>query len=131
MKQTKFFFAHDARYSESKDLGQRTISDKFLNDRAYEITINHAYHECQRVLTSMVHKIFDRKLGSEASVNEQLSEESYKPVAENFKRRKVYDRFKNNTCAANLSEIESLSSDNKNVKYLLCVIDVFTKYAWL
>ena len=27
--------------------------------------------------------------------------------------------------------MESLSSKNKNVKYLLCVIDVFTKYAWV
>ena len=26
--------------------------------------------------------------------------------------------------------MESLSSRNKNVKYLLCVLDVFTKYAW-
>ena len=25
----------------------------------------------------------------------------------------------------------SLSSKNKNVKYLLCAIDVFTKYAWI
>ena len=25
----------------------------------------------------------------------------------------------------------SLSSKNKNVKYLLCAIDVFTKYAWV
>ena len=27
--------------------------------------------------------------------------------------------------------MESLSSKNKNVKYLLCFIDVFTKYAWV
>ena len=27
--------------------------------------------------------------------------------------------------------MESLSSKNKNVKYLLCVTDVFTKYAWV
>ena len=27
--------------------------------------------------------------------------------------------------------MESLSSKNRNVKYLLCVIDVFTKYAWV
>ena len=27
--------------------------------------------------------------------------------------------------------MESLSSKNKNAKYLLCVIDVFTKYAWV
>ena len=27
--------------------------------------------------------------------------------------------------------MESLSSNSKNVKYLLCVIDVFNKYAWV
>ena len=27
--------------------------------------------------------------------------------------------------------MESLSSKNKNVKNLLCVIDVFAKYAWV
>ena len=27
--------------------------------------------------------------------------------------------------------MESLSSKNKNVKYLLCVIDVFTKHSWV
>ena len=27
--------------------------------------------------------------------------------------------------------MESLSSKNKNIKYLLCVIYVFTKYAWV
>ena len=33
--------------------------------------------------------------------------------------------------AADLAEMESLSSNNKNVKYLLYVIDVFTKYTWV
>ena len=27
--------------------------------------------------------------------------------------------------------MESLSSKNRKVKYLLCVVDVFTKYAWV
>ena len=27
--------------------------------------------------------------------------------------------------------MESLSLKNKTVKYLLCVLDVFTKYAWV
>ena len=27
--------------------------------------------------------------------------------------------------------MESLSSKNRNLKYLLCFIDVFTKYAWV
>ena len=58
------------------------------------------------------------------SVNEKLAEELHKPV-------KVYGRFKDNISAADLDEMESLSSNNKNVKYLLCVIDDFTKYAWV
>ena len=47
---------------------------------------------------------------------------------------KVYARFKDNICAADLAEMGSLSSNNKNVKYLLCAIgatDFFTKYTWV
>ena len=32
---------------------------------------------------------------------------------------------------ADLSEMKSLSSKNQNVKYLLCVTDIFIKYAWV
>ena len=39
-------------------------------------------------------------------------------------------RFKDNILVAELTIMRSLSSKNKNVKNLLCVIDVFTKYAW-
>ena len=48
-----------------------------------------------------------------------------------FKRRKVHARFKNNIWAEDLAEMRSLSSKNKNVKCLLCAIDVFTKNAWV
>ena len=78
----------------------------------------------------MVYEFFDKKTGSRISVNEQLAEELHKPVKKKFKRRKVYARFKDNIWAADLAEMASLSSKNKNVRYLLCVIDVFNKYAW-
>ena len=32
---------------------------------------------------------------------------------------------------ADLAEMESLSSKNKNIKYLLCSMNLFTKYAWV
>ena len=48
-----------------------------------------------------------------------------------FKRRKVYARFNDNIWAAESTEMGSLSSKNENVRYLLCVIDIFTKYAWV
>ena len=50
-----------------------------------------------------------------------------KPVIKKFKRRKVYVRFKCNIWAADLTEMGSLCFFNRGVKYLLCVIDVFTK----
>ena len=63
----------------------------------------------------MVYKFFDEKLGSGISVNEELAAELHKPVINNFKRRKVYATFKDNISAADLAEMRSLSSMNKNV----------------
>ena len=65
------------------------------------------------------------------SFNEQQAEKLRKPVTKKFKKRKVYARFKENICAADLAEMESLSSKNENVKYLLRVVDVFTINAWV
>ena len=63
------------------------------------------------------------------SVYEQLAKELHKSVIKKIKCRKVYVKFKDNIWAADLTEMGSLSSKDKNVKYLLFVIDVFTKYA--
>ena len=111
----KACFAHHAAYSDSKDLAKRTIWDKILKDRAYEIVRNCNYGGYQRAITSMVYKFFDEKLGSGISVNEELAAELHKPVINNFKRRKVYATFKDNISAADLAEMRSLSSMNKNV----------------
>ena len=86
-------FAHDAAYFDSKDLAKRTISDKVLKDRAYEIAKNPKDNGYQRALASMVYRFFDKKTGSGASVNEELAEELFEPVIMKFKRRKVYARF--------------------------------------
>ena len=123
-------FAHDAKHSDNKDLVKRIISDKVLKDRAHEIAINPKYDGYKRRLASMVHKFFDKKPGSGASVNEEPVQELHKPVIEQFKRRKVYARFKDNIWNADVAEIKSLSSANCGVKYLLCVMRVFTEYSW-
>ena len=68
----------------------------------------------------MVYKFFDKKIGSGISVNEQLAEELHKPVIHKpVKEENVYARFKENIWAAGLAKMGSLSSKNKNVKYLL------------
>ena len=54
-------FAHDAAYSDSKYLAKRTISDKTLKYKAYEMGINSKYNGYQRGLASIVYKFFDKK----------------------------------------------------------------------
>ena len=86
----------------------------------------------------MVYRFFGKKTGSGvivtnkagASVNEKLAEELHKPVIKKFKRRKVHAISKDNIWTIDLAEMGSLSSRIRNVEYILCVIDVFTKYAW-
>ena len=44
---------------------------------------------------------------------------------------RVHARFKDNIWVQDLDGMRSLSCKNKIVKYLLYVIDVFTKYTWV
>ena len=101
----KSCFAHDAFYSVSKDLAIRTVSDKILKGKAYEIAINSKYDGYQRGLASMVDKFSDKKIGSTASVNEELAQELRKPMIKKLKRRRFYARFKDNIWEADLAEM--------------------------
>ena len=51
-------------------------------------------------------------------------------MIKNIKRRKVDGRLKYNIWAADLAE-KKLSSCNRGLKYLVCAINFFTKYAWV
>ena len=50
-------------------------------------------------------------------------------LLENFK--KVYSYFWDNIWVVDLADMQSLSKYNKGIKYLLCAIDLFSKYAWV
>ena len=130
-KVDKTCFAYNAPHSDSKDLAKRTISDKILRDRAHETARNYNYYGYQKAFASMIYKFLDKKTGLGINVKEQLAEGLHKPVIKTFKRKKVHARFRNNIWAADLAEMKSFSSKNKNVEYLLCVIDVFTRYSWV
>ena len=57
----KACFAHDAAYSDSKDLTKRTVADKILKNKAFDIAKDPKYDGYQRGLASMVDKFFDKK----------------------------------------------------------------------
>ena len=60
-----------------------------------------------------------------------LADELHKPIIRNFNKRKVYSQFKDNMWGVDLADKQSLSRKNKGIKYLLCAIDLFRKYAFV
>ena len=84
----KACFGNDAACSKSKDLAKRTISDKSLKDRAYEIGRNCNYDAYQKALASTVYRFFDKKSETGISVNEQLGKKLHKSVTKNSKEEK-------------------------------------------
>ena len=63
--------------------------------------------------------------------NNILAEELHKPVIKKFNKRKVYSQFRDNIWGADLADMQSLSKKNKGIKYLLCAIDLFSKYTFV
>ena len=84
----------------------------------------------------MAYKFFDKKsAGGGGNIplefNEQLAEELHIPIIRNFKKRTVYSGFKDNIWGADLADMQLISKFNKGFRFLLCVIDIFSKYAWV
>ena len=128
----KVCFQHDSAYADHKDLINRTKADKVLRDKANDIASNPKYDGYQRGLASMVYKFFDKKsMGSAIASSSILADELHKPIIKKFEKRKVYSQFKDNIWGVDLADMQSLSRQNKGIKHLLCVIDLYSKYAFV
>ena len=82
----------------------------------------------------MIYKCFDKKCSGSGIVNEpnyQLADELHKPIIRKLKKRQVYSSFRDNIWGVDLADMQSLSKYNKEITYLLCGINLFSKYAWL
>ena len=88
----------------------------------------------------MVYKFFDKKsVGRGAKYvntkitprNQQLAEELHKLIIKIFEKRKIHAAFKDNIWDADLADMQLLSKYNKGIRFLLCVIDIFSKYGWV
>ena len=62
---------------------------------------------------------------------QQLAEELHKPIRRNFTKRRVFAKGVDEIWAADLVEMQRFSDWNKGIKYLLMVIDVFSKFGWI
>ena len=66
---------------------------------------------------------------NEIKQNEQLAEILHKPIIEKFLKRKVYSSFKDNIWSTDLADMQLISKFSNGTRFLLCVIDIFIKYA--
>ena len=111
--------------------------------KAFKIACDPNYDGYQRGLSSMVYKLFDKKsagsgvatLAKKSAVNTvpnyQLANEFHRQIIRKFKGRKVYSSFKDNIWGVDIADMQSLSKHNRVIKYLLCAMVLFSKYAWV
>ena len=84
----------------------------------------------------MVYKFLDKNtsgsgIKNKIISNKELPEELHKPIIRKFKKRKVHSSFIDNIWGADLADMQIISKFTKGFRILLCVIDIYSKYAWV
>ena len=123
-------------YGDFEDLNRRTSADKVLCDKSFNITKNSKYDGYHRGLVSMVYKFFDKKtsgsgIKNENVSNKELAEELHNPIIRKFNKRKVPPPFIDNIWGVDLAHMQLISKFNEGIRFLLCVIGVYSKCAWV
>ena len=79
---------------------------------------------------------FDKKpsggcIKNENISNNELAEQLHKLIIRKFKKRKAQSAFIDNIWVADLADMQLISKFIKGIHFLLCVIDIYRKYAWV
>ena len=130
-------------YGDFKDLTKRESSDKILHHKEFNCAKKSKYDWYQCGLASMVYEFSDKKASSSSIKKEnisnkcplnlatwELAEELHKPIIWKFNKRKVQSPFIDSIWGADL-DMQSISKFGKGFRFLLCVIGIYSKYAWV
>ena len=91
----------------------------------------------------MVYNFFDKKVpGSGIDMNannehpldlatQKLAKELHKQIVRKLKKTTVYSRSKDNIWSANLADMQLITTFNKRFRFFLCIINIFSRYAWV
>ena len=90
----------------------------------------------QRGPASMTCKFIDKKVSggtveNENISNKELSEELHKPIIKKFRERTVESPLVDNISGADLTDMQLITKFKEGICFLLCLIDVFSKYVWV
>ena len=62
---------------------------------------------------------------------EQLANELHKPITKKNKKHKAYSFYLDNTGDVDIADMQLIRKYIKGITFLLCVIDIYSKYAWI
>ena len=115
---------HDICYSIGKN--KNKCDKEMINDLD-----NLKYGETSK-MTPIIRGIINKKqqLGLSVNPNQILSQELHKPRKINFERRKVISNNIDHIWGIDLITMIKYFKQNKNYRYILTVIDFFSKYSW-
>ena len=121
---------HDVKYTVAENIGRdsKDIKNKKLN-------ADKEWLDCFKPRTPydiLAYSAIKSKksLGLGNNPNEILSQELHKPKRINFERRRVISNHIDHIWGIDLITMIKYSKQNNNYKYILTVIDFFSKYSW-
>ena len=127
-------YRHDICYAQNKDAKTRNeVCDKTMLAELKNINNPRGREKIDKAL---VQKIIGTKVRfgwglTNSRWTDALAEELHKPVTRKFEKRRFIARGVDNIWAADLVDMKAFAKDNEGVKYLLTVLDVFSKYGWI
>ena len=82
----------------------------------------------------MAYKVFDKEteggsVKNKIMQNKEFTEEMYKLIMKKLEKRKVHSSFIDNIQGSDLADMQLLSKFNKGIRFLLCDLGIYSKYA--
>ena len=68
---------------------------------------------------------------SEHMLGQEMTEALHKPIIRKFEKPKVHSSVIDNIWGTDFVDMQLISKFNKLIRFLLCALDIFSKYAWL
>ena len=120
---------HDICYRDhDSKIGKEKCDDRMLEELDTLQPRNNREKLDRRLVRSIIGT--KRKLGWSLKWSDELAEELHNPIRKKSKKRRVFASNVDAIWAADLVDMQSFSKANKGNKYILMIIDVFSKYGW-
>ena len=119
-------------YGNFKDFAGRTALDEIFLHNAVNIDKNPKHDKYQRDLPFFKKKHLIKRLQVEQLKNENISiKELKKTIIKKLNKRNVQLHSRENIWSADLADMQLISIFDNGIRFLSCVIDILSKYAWV